>query len=385
LKMKNRVLILDIHGLINEKKSDSMRRHFKYHSELLRLSKESMHLMVISRLTDREKNPQRNLSTSTLEIQTSRTVNFLSNSLRTVRKCGTGSVLVCGDPWFSYWVGSAVKLLSRRKIPIQVQIHADIYDSLFVRRNLKNFVKLKIAYFAFYNADSIRTVSKRQTQNLIKRHPEFEPKIVKSSVPLNSDFLKSRSKRPPDGYLNIGILGRIENDRGLKKLLSVIEISKKSQTKIRFIIAGSGNFKIKAPIYFEKENQVPTFTFLGEISSQKLPDFFYQIDVLLSLAPTESFGRAIRESLLAGRPVVAIESSGVLELQESVGNNSIHILSQDASTVSIVEALLSASRNSISRNVTRTIQQEQEQSVNALVKSWMNLSSIGSRGSSNDS
>ena len=383
--MKDQVLILDVHGLVNERKSDSIRRHLKYQSELLRLSEESMRLKVISNSGDRVKITQRRVSTPTLEIETFRTIKFFSNSVKIVRKCGTGSVLVCGDPWVGYWVGFAVRLTSRRKIPIQVQIHADVYDPLFARRNLKNYIKQKIAYFAFRNADCIRTVSKIQTQNLIIKHPEFETKIVKASVPLNSDFLKRSSERPPDGFVNVGILGRIEDDRGLKKLLSIGEFIKMSQVRVRFVLAGSGNFKIKVPIYSEKEDQVPIFRFLGEISSEELPDFFKQIDVLLSLAPTESFGRALRESLLAGRPVVAMQSSGVLELQESVGNNSVHVLTKDASTLAILETLLRASRSTVSYNVTNAIQQEQEQSVNMLVQSWINLSSIGSRGSSNDS
>ena len=50
------------------------------------------------------------------------------------------------------------------------------------------------------------------------------------------------------------------------------------------------------------------------------------IGVLVSMAPVESYGRVLRESLLAGVPVWATASSGVIELLDSAEPGTVKVL-----------------------------------------------------------
>jgi hypothetical protein len=103
------------------------------------------------------------------------------------------------------------------------------------------------------------------------------------------------------------------------------------------------------------------------------------------LAPSESFGRALRESLLAGRPVVAISSSGVTELKEYLNGESVYSVGQEISNLDLIKILSDASSKNVPESVVELIQKEQEESIKALAQSWLDLSNTGSRGKTNDS
>lgn len=382
---QNQLIILDVHGLIDESKGDSIRRHLKYDAELLKISKGKMQILIISKWNMNSKHSTSDKSANNLSTLKLTSKEYISKCTKVVRNSGIGSVLVCGDPWKSFYTGLAIKLLCRSRIPIQVQLHADIYDDSYTRRSLRNQIKRKIAYLSLWSADSIRTVSKLQTKNLIKCHPKFQNKIVQASVPLNSEYLESKPRSLSGGQITVGILGRMESDRGLDRLLKLSEFIVENAENIRFVLAGNGKFVIQEPVSSRTLKNDSIFTFLGELTSRELPDFFNQIDVLLSLAPSESFGRALRESLLAGRPVVAISSSGVTELKEYLNGESVYSVGQEISNLDLIKILSDASSKNVPESVVELIQKEQEESIKALAQSWLDLSNTGSRGKTNDS
>ena len=68
------------------------------------------------------------------------------------------------------------------------------------------------------------------------------------------------------------------------------------------------------------------FVFYGQVPNKNLKKVWKEIGVLVSTAPSESYGRVLRESLLHGVPVWASTSSGVLELKKHWNSNSFKIL-----------------------------------------------------------
>ena len=82
-------------------------------------------------------------------------------------------------------------------------------------------------------------------------------------------------------------------------------------------------------IFLEKLKFVnPTLKidYLGQIPNDKMSSVWAKIGVLVSMAPAESYGLAMREALLHGSPVWATNSSGVIDLNKECRSGELKIL-----------------------------------------------------------
>jgi glycosyltransferase involved in cell wall biosynthesis len=113
-----------------------------------------------------------------------------------------------------------------------------------------------------------------------------------------------------------------------------------------------------------------------------MASFWARIDLILSLAPSESYGRAMREALLFGVPVLAIESSGVKELIQLVGNESVLIVTSEEASAEIVvklEKLLTARVSSETKNKIMEVELRKN---SLLIESWaQTMKEFKSKGS----
>jgi glycosyltransferase involved in cell wall biosynthesis len=68
------------------------------------------------------------------------------------------------------------------------------------------------------------------------------------------------------------------------------------------------------------KTQLPCAVFLGSLKNSEVQETWSGIGVLLSTAPFESYGLAMREALLHNVPVVSRRNAGSLELKEKYPN-----------------------------------------------------------------
>jgi glycosyltransferase involved in cell wall biosynthesis len=61
-------------------------------------------------------------------------------------------------------------------------------------------------------------------------------------------------------------------------------------------------------------------TFTGALTNKEVQEKWAEIGVLLSTAPYESYGLAMREALLHGVPIVSKENAGAIELEQRYPN-----------------------------------------------------------------
>jgi glycosyltransferase involved in cell wall biosynthesis len=185
-----------------------------------------------------------------------------------------------------------------------------------------------------------------------------------------------RDLRKRNALVQIGFFGRLHPDRGTKELVKVVEKLNVQRDDFRIVMAGEGpdkDFLIRSLSEILSKDR---FTYLGYLDHDNLGIQLEYLDIYLSLAPAESYGLGIREAVLFGVPVVAIESNGSIHAQSEFGNQNISIIRADISPSelsSIVDrALLTVNRG----DVEKVIEKENEIIVEKLVKSWLALSSI---------
>ncbi len=232
-------------------------------------------------------------------------------------------LIVVGDPWESYWSALIFNWITSSATPIQIGIHADIGDIKWRRISIRNQIKFIFAKLILSNSSLVRSVSRNQTLKLVNCFGIDQNRITIAPIPIDTEHISFKSPQRP---VTIGFIGRIHTDRGIWNFVELIRILKSGYMDFSVVIAGDGPDRDKFLHQLEKVISKNQIKYLGQISQEKLGDLWKSIGVLVSMAPVESYGRVLRESLLAGVPVWAIASSGVLDLLESAEPGTVKVL-----------------------------------------------------------
>jgi glycosyltransferase involved in cell wall biosynthesis len=288
-------------------------------------------------------------------------------------------LMVVGDPWTPFYTGLLIRVLLGCRIPIQVQLHADLFSKDWLNGSAFNQMKSKLALPAIKIANSVRFVSQSQLNHGLTKFRWLKGKSFIAPVYLDEPICK----QPRDGKniqdeITLGLLGRIHQDRGLDKLVPLLMPIIRAGIKIHVVIAGEGQYKKILQDQTDALRISDYFSFIGHVSGEQLNEFWEQIDVLVSMAPSESYGRSIREALLAGVPIWAIPSSGVMELKELVAEGDVSLIDLQFSPEEQISRLREILMHNVSIETKETIISENQQGIRKLIDSWVGVSSRNS-------
>jgi glycosyltransferase involved in cell wall biosynthesis len=280
-------------------------------------------------------------------------------------------LLVVGDPWESYWSAYFLNKFLNKKIPIQIQVHGDIADPGWQRINLRNRIRFSLAKLSLPKATSIRAVTKYQAENLVKVFGIKRGKIVVIPVPINvlGKSVALKSDRPR----TIGLIGRIHQDRGIWEFIKLVRILNLSSQDFKVIILGNGPSKDKFLLKLESVIPKNRIIYLGQLSESELRKVWKKIGVLVSMAPIESYGRVIRESLIAGVPVWATESAGVKDLMDNCKKGEVKLLDLSKSDASLDKDFKTLLKTKVSSDFSKRFIKENNSYAAKLASSWVNI------------
>ena len=142
-------------------------------------------------------------------------------------------------------------------------------------------------------------------------HHGVVPRKIKKRKNLNRIF-----RTQNNSILKIGILSRIEDEKGHYDLIDVFSLlpSKfKNKLKVFFIGPAKKDELIKVKDILKLNNLDKYFKITGYIKSNSL-EIFQKLDLVLSLTKTfEGFGLSIAEALMAKKPVLVTKVGAVTE------------------------------------------------------------------------
>ncbi len=98
-----------------------------------------------------------------------------------------------------------------------------------------------------------------------------------------------------------------------------------------------------------------------------------EIGVLVSTAPAESYGRAMREVLVAGVPVWAMKSSGVDELISKAGKDNVKILDLTKGNHELSKEFDQLLKSKVSLRFRKQFIKDNSTYAQLLAKSWVDL------------
>lgn len=279
-------------------------------------------------------------------------------------------LLIAGDPWESFLSAVLFSKMIRRKTRIQVQAHGDIGNRIWITLNWRNRIRSLFASLSLKCATEIRATTELQAIHLSSQYGVDPKKIFVIPVPSfyfsDEMALTLKSARPN----TLGLVGRIEHDRGLDTFVTLTRKLAQVNHNFSVVIVGSGNSRDKL------ENELAQFlpqsriSFLGNINPVNMREAWNKLGVLVSCAPAESYGRAMRESLVHGVPVWATQSSGAIELFKTAGGG-MEILNITASSEELDETFGKLLERTIDARLQAALVNSDQEVISKLVSSWL--------------
>ena len=371
---KSCVVILDPRGIITKGGQDVILRHATYAQYLSKhVSSDKLYLVIFSTGRDRKSvYSNNNLSIERISRSTFNSIIFAKRAASVVKSKNLDvKLLVAGDPWESFWSAYFFNMFCSKKVPIQIQLHGDIANPTWKRISIQNRIRFNLAKFSMSKASGIRAVSNNQALKVVTIFKIKKAQI--SVIPVPSTNLNLESYVPSKRPTTLGLVGRLHKDRGIYNFIKLI----KSLTVVRddFTVVITGGGPEENRFLEEIKEMLPKskIRFLGHLSEKELKKVWREIGVLVSTAPAESYGRAMREALVAGVPVWATKSSGVEDLISRAGKDAVKILDLEQSNHELSKELDQLLKSKVSQSFREQFVKDNSTYAELLVKSWFDL------------
>ena len=367
------ILILDPRGNIAAGGKDVVARHEIYAKEFHRQGKTSnLDLKVFSTAVSAKNSSKgRNERIVTISKPTFNSYKFAKKVHKFIKLNNLDvKLLVVGDPWESYWSAYFLNKFMNKKILIQIQVHGDIADPRWRRINLRNRIRYSLAKLSLPKVSSIRAVTKYQAENLVKAFGIKRESIVVVPVPITvaSKSVSLKSERPK----TIGLIGRIHQDRGIWEFIKLVRVLNLSSQDFKVVVLGEGPSKDKFLLELELVIPKNRIIYLGQLPESELRKAWKRIGLLVSMAPVESYGRVMRESLLAGVPVWATASAGVKDLMDNCKKGEVRLLDLSKSDVNLDKDFKFLLKTKVSSDFSKRFIKENNTYASKLANSWIN-------------
>jgi glycosyltransferase involved in cell wall biosynthesis len=366
------VLILDPRGNIAAGGKDVIARHETYAKELFTQGKTSrLDLKVFSAGSSVKYSANgKNKMVINISKPTFNSYMFAKKTHKFIKINNLNvQLLVASDPWESFWSAYFLSKFLNKKIPIQIQVHGDIADPRWRRINYRNRIRFSLTKLSLPKASSVRAVTKYQAENLINSFGIKNEKIVVVPVPITvaGKSVALKSERPK----TIGLIGRIHQDRGIWEFIKLVRVLNSSSKDLKVVVIGDGPSKDKFLLKLESVIQKNRIIYLGQLPESELRKAWKRIGVLVSMAPVESYGRVIRESLIAGVPVWAIASAGVKDLMDNCKKGEVKLLDLSTSDTTLDKDFKFLLKTKVSSEFSKKFIKENNTYVAKLAKSWI--------------
>ncbi len=296
-----RVLMLSTDRTIFEKGSASRRRMESY----------AKHLGVLDIVIFSLKNQGFSaISDGTLSLYPTNASSRLLYGWRALFSTPAGEkidVVTAQDPFEVGLVGLLIAW--RRRVPLHVQVHTDLFSPAFKRHSFLNVLRLVIARFVLRSAARIRVVSNRIKRDLEVRVPEATRKHI-SVLPIFVDIEKYKTASTPpalrERFASSGkkilVVSRLESEKNVVQ--AVVSFADSGVRDSCLIIVGDGRERGALEALTVVRGVSDRVFFEGRVDPAA---YFALADLVLVPSFYEGYGMTIIEALAAGVPVLSTD------------------------------------------------------------------------------
>jgi glycosyltransferase involved in cell wall biosynthesis len=365
------IVIVDSRGVLSLKNTYDLNRHIEYANRITRVDQEIRFIVVTTNSSLKGTSKLGNLEIFGYQGNRRFSPGFLYSVINYInRETFQHILIIAGDPWESAINARLVGAFTRVKFSSQVQIHADVTSNAWTTLSAINRFRKYLLRFTLNKFDSIRVTSDEILTRISDLYEIPRGKIIVSNLRLNLDP-QSMADQTQGRPRAISFVGRLDRDRGLDEFVEVMR--KVAGLGLNVNIVGSGAHEEEFRNELVEVLGSDRIRYWGELKPQDMSKIWNQSGVLVSTAPSESFGRSIREAACFGIPVLGVASRGFKEFTTFAGVPWIRILDLDwneLKTQTNVEELL---RIKTSLTVREKILKIQEEQIDILIKDWLSL------------
>ena len=201
----------------------------------------------------------------------------------------------------------ALRLLNREALFVLQEHHYSPEHFETKPRALKRFRTLARTGFRLF--DRVLAVSNAQARWYASL--DAKPHAVVSPL-TNLDTLLSLPKKTKSQRIVIGISGRLEKEKGIDLLLSIIGLN--ANRRLHFLIAGDGELRTAV----EKAARIfDNVTYFGTYDNPR--EFLANCNIVTIPSRLDTFGIAALEAKAAGKPIVVTQTCGLVEQAKDCG------------------------------------------------------------------
>ncbi len=234
-------------------------------------------------------------------------------------------------------------------IPFTVNTHVSFYfnkSSLYAK--VLTYILNKARFVLVLTKESQGQLRKIGVKNekILVYHQWIDTKLF---IPKDRKVVRKRYHIPESTFIVL-FTGRLIPAKGIPLIL---EAAQKVKKNILFVIVGSGEMK---DVIAEKEKNLATLRFIGQVKREELPLLYSAADICLfpSLQATTTYAegipRVMIEALSCGTPLIATKTGGVSEvINKNVG---FFVAPDSNEIVQLVEYL--SNKRSMLQNMRKT-------------------------------
>ena len=374
--MKATVFILDARHRINNFEEETISRHVSYARNLSLSSTGQFQHVVVLQVRVAQESSLENLSPNLRIVRFDGKLNrnkiFEQIKSISLESNSQAAILVAGDPLISGFLAMRVKEKLVRKTQLlakcQVQVHFELNSILFAK-NPKSILKYLLTKYSLRHADQLRFVDADQRDLFTQKFGLTNPSVV-IPVPLNISpaYKVTERTQTPE---SIAFVGRLHNERGLREFLRIAEVISENSPGLKVMIYGDGPEKRNLEALLDRKSSRLNLVLKGSYAN--LDSEWPEIGVLVSSAPAESYGRAMREALIHGVQVLAVASLGSKKLVSIAPRGSIRVLNSNFGSTEVLDAYNSLKQNIIPIAFREKLQADQSNLTLQIPAAWLEL------------
>lgn len=230
-------------------------------------------------------------------------------------------VISAQDP---FEMGLVAWLLAKKfKLKLQVQVHGDYFSSSYWRReSFLNRLRYYLGKFLIKKADSVRVVSNRIKESLIRLGLAPEKiTVVPIYSPISNKNLIIKNRKENNKFIFLTV-GRLVSVKNISLQIQAMKEITKSYPDTELLIAGDGLERNKLENLSKKLKIEKNIKFLGW--QDNLEEFYKQADSFLLTSNYEGWGMAVIEAASFGLSIIMTDVGCAGEIIKN-GENGIII------------------------------------------------------------
>jgi len=224
-------------------------------------------------------------------------------------KMGKPDIVTTQDPFFLGLLGLCIS--RHHRVPLQIQIHTDLFSREFLRFSVGNRIRSFIARAIIPHAGGVRVVSKKIREDLIKRKIVEASRITVTPIPLAviSSLPQNYSKK--SGFRMVTV-SRLTPEKDISLALRAFALVHTQRPDATFTIVGDGPLRQNLEDEAKRLGVSDSVSFMG--NQAVVAPFYRDATVYISTSHYEGYGLSLVEAASFGLPIVSTDAGIAREL-----------------------------------------------------------------------